>query len=107
MKMLSDIIKNLMKKPFTEKYPYIKIKTPKGFRGKHTYDKEKCIYCNLCAKACPTQAITVTKDKKFWELDLAKCIFCGRCEDVCPTKCLKLGNEFELASDKKKEFIIQ
>ncbi|MCK4927902.1 MAG: 4Fe-4S binding protein, partial [Candidatus Aenigmarchaeota archaeon] len=34
-------------------------------------------------------------------------IFCGRCEDVCPTKCLRLGNDYELASHKKEDFVIK
>jgi len=107
MKMLTDIIRNIIRKPSTEKYPYKKEPVPEGFRGKQIYDKEKCTYCGLCAKACPVHTIGVIRDKKFWQLDLSKCIFCGRCEDVCPTKCLKLGNDFELASHKKEDFVIK
>lgn len=46
-------------------------------------EKEKCIGCVTCMKACPTKAIRVGKDKKAIIL-YERCIDCGECLRVCP-----------------------
>jgi NADH-quinone oxidoreductase subunit F len=43
---------------------------------------DKCVGCTLCAKNCPTQAIT-GEVKKQHVIDQEKCIKCGKCEEVC------------------------
>ena len=45
-------------------------------------DKEGCIKCRKCIKACPVQAL----DKESLELGKANssCMKCGKCADVCP-----------------------
>lgn len=46
------------------------------------WDKEKCISCGLCEKACPV-ALKVTEISRSPE-----CIRCGECVASCPEKCL-------------------
>lgn len=41
-----------------------------------------CTGCAVCAKNCPTEAITGVPKKKY-SIDQSKCIQCGICEDVC------------------------
>ena len=43
---------------------------------------EKCPGCGLCAKYCPTEAISGEK-KKPYVIDNEKCIRCGLCMNVC------------------------
>ena len=43
---------------------------------------DKCTGCAVCAKNCPTEAITGVP-KKIYSIDQSKCIKCGICEDVC------------------------
>lgn len=47
--------------------------------------KDKCKGCTICAKACPTEAISGEK-KKVHIIDQTKCIRCGMCLEKCPKK---------------------
>ena len=44
--------------------------------------RDKCVGCSLCARKCPTDAIT-GEVRKPYEIDPAKCIGCGACEAAC------------------------
>ncbi|WP_434565402.1 NADH-quinone oxidoreductase subunit NuoF [Thermoanaerobacterium thermosaccharolyticum] len=50
---------------------------------KFRIDPEKCKGCGICAKNCPTNAIT-GKVKQPHVIDQDKCIKCGTCMDKCP-----------------------
>ena len=43
---------------------------------------DRCTGCTVCVKACPTEAIRVTRSKAV--IYNARCIDCGRCVSVCP-----------------------
>jgi NADH:ubiquinone oxidoreductase subunit F (NADH-binding)/(2Fe-2S) ferredoxin/Pyruvate/2-oxoacid:ferredoxin oxidoreductase delta subunit len=45
-------------------------------------DEEKCTGCTLCAKECPTAAIS-GEAKNPHTIDVAKCTKCGICYEVC------------------------
>ena len=46
------------------------------------FDRERCIACVACCKACPTQAIRVRERQV--ALDPDRCIDCGECIRACP-----------------------
>jgi len=46
-------------------------------------NKETCIACGKCRKACPVECIS-GKKKVPHEIDQAKCIKCGSCRTICP-----------------------
>ena len=52
--------------------------------GKPVQDPAKCVYCTLCAKNCPMEALTVDRKAKTWELNEDACIGCGTCASACP-----------------------
>ena len=56
-----------------------------------TCNKEECVFCGLCAKVCPADALKVDRKEKIWEVDKEACVKCGACVDKCPKKCLSMG----------------
>ena len=54
-------------------------------------DQDDCIYCGLCAKNCPCDALEVDRKEKIWKVDDDACVKCGACVDKCPKKCLTIG----------------
>jgi formate hydrogenlyase subunit 6/NADH:ubiquinone oxidoreductase subunit I len=49
---------------------------------------DTCVFCGICAKKCPTDAITVDRGAKTWSIKRMQCIQCSCCVEVCPKKCL-------------------
>jgi formate hydrogenlyase subunit 6/NADH:ubiquinone oxidoreductase subunit I len=49
---------------------------------------DSCVFCGICAKKCPQEAITVVREDKKWEVDDDKCTRCGLCIESCPKKSL-------------------
>lgn len=95
MTFLNAIFRNLFAKPATRLYPFVKREAPAGTRGRLEIDPDTCIYCGICSKRCPADAIAVTKTPaKTWTLDNYRCIVCGYCVEVCPKKCLAMNREY-------------
>ena len=92
--MTKTVLKNLFSRPVTERYPFVAKEFVAGARGKVDIEIEKCIYCGICQRKCPTAAITVTKDPKAWSINRMACISCNACVEVCPKKCLKLNVKY-------------
>ncbi|MFH1445007.1 MAG: 4Fe-4S binding protein [Nanoarchaeota archaeon] len=103
--LLGDAIKNVFSHRNTRMFPKEPALVPKDYRGRHLHYPDRCIYCGMCEKYCPSHAITVDKKKKTWVVDLGKCLFCQQCEETChlmPKKdAIKLTRVFDMASTKK------
>jgi formate hydrogenlyase subunit 6/NADH:ubiquinone oxidoreductase subunit I len=83
-------LKWIFTKPPTSRYPFEPRRTIAGSRGQLAFAKESCVFCNVCAKKCPTGALTVNRPQKRWAIDRLLCIGCGYCVETCPKKSLAL-----------------
>jgi NADH-quinone oxidoreductase subunit I len=108
----------------TEQYPEEKKPTALRFHGRHQLNRhpdglEKCIGCELCAWACPADAIYVeggdnTDEERYspgerygavYQINYLRCILCGLCIEACPTRALTMTNEYELADTSRGSLI--
>jgi len=85
------VMKWLCRKPYTNRYPFEPRQPLPGSRGSLDVKLDTCIFCTICAKRCPTQAIEVDRAAKHWTFDRLRCISCGSCVEACPKKCLSLN----------------
>jgi NADH-quinone oxidoreductase subunit I len=116
--------RTMLTKPVTEEYPEEKVPTAPRYHGRHVLNRhadglEKCVGCELCAWACPADAIYVegadnTEKERFspgerygsvYQINYLRCIFCGLCIEACPTRALTMSNEYELADDSRVDLI--
>ena len=64
---------------------------------------EDCIFCGICSKKCPSNAIVVDKAEKSWEIDPYKCVICSVCSEVCPKKCIYMSEKYSPSTEKKSK----
>jgi len=120
----------MFRKLETEEYPEVKRPTQPRFHGRHQLNRhpdglEKCIGCELCAWACPADAIYVEgannddseegtgrfspgeRYGRVYQINYLRCIFCGLCIEACPTRALTMTNFYELADDNRSKLIYE
>ena len=57
-------------------------------------DKNICVACGACTKACPKDAISIYRGC-YAVVDAAKCIGCGLCAKTCPAGCITVKERSE------------
>ena len=97
----------------TIQYPQQKLPIPEVGRYQLDVEMDDCIVCDLCAKICPVDCITIDSIKATeaigqtsdgttkrlyaaqFDIDMAKCMYCGLCTIVCPTECIVMTNQYD------------
>jgi NADH-quinone oxidoreductase subunit I len=108
----------------TQLYPEHKRPVAARFHGRHQLNRhadglEKCVGCELCAWACPADAIFVqgadnTPEARFspgeryasdYQINYLRCILCGLCIEACPTRALTMTQEYEFSHESRDALI--
>ncbi len=101
LKILENILKNAMSKPYTSNYPFTPYEHFPGTRADVTFDGKLCILCGLCERSCPAQCIMIHKEETKIEYLNTQCIRCGTCARVCPTKAISQNEIYTKPSREK------
>lgn len=123
-KGLGVTITNMFRPSITQLYPEERAATFRGDRGLPVLISRpgteilNCTACELCARACPIECITIGWDKvdrntadpeeygnntrtgrhlKLFDLDSSLCLYCGLCAEACPYDALAMSDVFELS----------
>ncbi|MGB7912334.1 MAG: NADH-quinone oxidoreductase subunit I [Desulfobaccales bacterium] len=114
-------IRYFVKPVVTVQYPRQKIEMSPAYRGypRFLLDPEtqthRCIACEMCARICPSQLISLSgvklpggkqKVPYTYVHEHYYCSLCGLCVEVCPTTALEYSREYRLTGFRREDAVI-
>lgn len=87
-RMLDVIARNAAGPRATRRYPQERRAPFERARADLSVDMSRCKLCGTCARTCPSDALSVDRERRVWERDLFACLTCGDCVEACPKQAL-------------------
>jgi Ni,Fe-hydrogenase III small subunit len=102
--MPGEILKSLLARVVTTRYPRERAVPPPAFRGAPS-PRDGAAFAELPpASACPSGAIGEDGGQAY-TVDLARCVFCGNCQGA--RTALELGRDVELAARRREDLVVR
>lgn len=88
--MALTALRNLFSSPATR----VDARTPDPqARGQLSFDVASCVFCGVCQRRCPSEAIEVSRSERRLAIEHLRCVLCGVCVDACTKHSLSLRPE--------------
>jgi formate hydrogenlyase subunit 6/NADH:ubiquinone oxidoreductase subunit I len=97
-KLAHMTLHSLFSHPDTVCYPAQTKPVPSGLKGHIVNDVSTCIMCGICAKTCPSGALTVDRKAGTWTINRFRCVQCGSCIRACPKGSLSMDPTYQKPS---------
>lgn len=100
------LLKNLLKGPATEAFPFGEATTPAAYRGRVAFDPSACTGCRTCQYVCAAGAIHFEErpDGLRFTLWHNSCVFCGMCQHYCVAKAIHLTTDWHLSHEQARKY---